>query len=128
VPTGTAATATATSTPGGEPGEGETCTHLSGAPFFLCKAFCELNCDDERRFSCLLIRFLFRKVAGDQPLTCEAPQTASADLCAALTGKQARLCHVFCEKCQTRKLKSSCLRLERHFARIANGAPLPCAG
>jgi hypothetical protein len=127
VPTGTTTvTATATATAPSEPGEGGPCDDL-GAPLQgICRAHCALGCDGSSRITCRILRILFRVFGGDGPPTCTA-MTATSGPCGGLEGRAARVCEKVCARCERRGLtSSSCLRLQRHFARMTGGAALSC--
>jgi hypothetical protein len=122
VPTGTATAAS--SAPAGSATE-DPCAEFDGAGFWLCSAYCGLDCVENPRRSCGLIERAFKLVTDESPPSCETPD--ASDPCSDFTGRAARLCHRLCERCAGAEPSKSCQRLQRHFTRIA-GAPVQCGG
>jgi hypothetical protein len=118
-----------TTTPATPTVSAQDCPDLAGAPFGLCLAFCALDCDQQLRFPCRLIRGLFRGLTGDtEGLVCaSSAMSAADDACSGLTGRAAKLCHKFCDHTAKLRTTAARLRLQRQFVKLTGGRELTCS-
>jgi len=93
----------------------------------LCVAFCALDCDQQLRFPCGIIRRLFRRATGSTDGLVCAADAMTADACSGLNGRAANLSHNFCDHAAKLRTTAARMRLQRQFALLTGGQQMPCS-